>query len=136
MVKESRILGVDFGEKRIGLALSDPLLTFAYPLKTIKNDKNLWKNFDDTIIEKNVSKIILGIPDSNRNKELSRKILNLKIELEKRFGFDVILWNEEFTSAIAQERIIQSVVKKKKRRDKGLIDQNSAAVILQEYLDS
>jgi putative Holliday junction resolvase len=48
----------------------------------------------------------------------------------------VITWNEEYTSAIAQERIIQSVAKKKKRKDKGLIDRNSAAIILEEYLNS
>ena len=52
------------------------------------------------------------------------------------YNTDVIIWDEEFKSMIAQKRIIESVVKKKKRQDKGLIDQNSAAIILEEYLQS
>jgi len=66
---------------------------------------------------------------------LVTQISNFKKEIERRFNLEVITWDEEYTSVIAQKRIIESVTKKKKRRDKGLIDRNSAAVILQEYLD-
>ncbi len=132
---EQRILSIDYGKKRIGIALSDPLFTFAYSFKTLINDKNLWKNIAEIINEKKVVKVILGLPNKERNKELVEKISKFKNEIEKRFKLEVITWDEEYTSAIAQERIIESVTKRKKRRDKGLIDRNSAAVILQEYLD-
>ena len=135
MMKEQRILSIDYGKKRIGLALSDPLFIFAYSFKTLINDKNLWKNIGEIINEKNVVKVILGWPNEEKNKLLANIISNFKKEIEKRFKLEVITWDEEYTSAIAQERIIESVTKKKTRRDKGLIDRNSAAVILQEYLD-
>jgi len=134
-MKEQRILSIDYGKKRIGLALSDPLFTFAYPFKTLFNDKKLWKNIDEIIKEKNIVKVILGLPNERKNKTLATIISNFKKEIEKRFKLEVITWDEEYTSAIAQERIIESVTKKNKRRDKGLIDRNSAAVILQEYLN-
>ncbi|MGB5848286.1 MAG: Holliday junction resolvase RuvX [Ignavibacteriaceae bacterium] len=134
-MREQRILSIDYGKKRIGLALSDPLFTFAYSFKTLINDKNLWKNIAEIIKEKKVAKVILGLPNEIKNKSLANIISNFKKEIEKRFKLEVITWDEEYTSAIAQERIIESVTKKNKRRDKGLIDRNSAAVILQEYLD-
>ncbi|MCH7774813.1 MAG: Holliday junction resolvase RuvX [Bacteroidetes bacterium] len=134
-MKEQRILSIDYGKKRIGIALSDPLFTFAYSFKTLINDKNLWENIAEIINEKKVVKVILGLPNEEKNKPLVTEISNFKLEIERRFKLEVITWDEEFTSAIAQERIIESVTKKKKRRDKGLIDRNSAAVILQEYLD-
>ncbi|MCH7722711.1 MAG: Holliday junction resolvase RuvX [Bacteroidetes bacterium] len=136
MIIEERILGVDYGKKRIGLALTDPLHTFAYAYKTIPNDKKLWINFKNIINEKKVSLVILGMPDVKKNKVLANIILSFKDKIEKNFNTDVIIWDEEFTSVIAQKRIIESVVKKKKRQDKGLIDQNSAAIILEEYLQS
>lgn len=134
-MKEKRVMSIDYGKKRIGLALSDPLLTFAYSFKTISNDKNLWRNIAEIIKEKNVVKVILGLPNERKNKLLVALIFDFKKEIEKRFKLEVITWDEEYTSVMAQEKIIESVTKKNKRRDKGLIDQNSAAVILQEYLD-
>lgn len=134
-MKETRVLGIDYGEKRIGLALSDPLFTFAYSFETIINNKNLWKVLKEIITNKKIVRVILGMPNSKRNKDLVEKITNFKNEIEQKFKLEVITWDEEYTSVIAQERIIQSVSKKKKRRDKGLLDRNSAAIILQEYLD-
>jgi len=136
LIKEERILGVDYGKKRIGLALTDPLNTFAYAYKTILNDKKLWINFKNILIEKKVFLVILGMPNVKRNKVLADIILSFKDKIEKKFKTNVIIWDEEFTSVIAQQRIFESVVKKKKRQDKGLIDQNSAAIILEEYLQS
>jgi putative pre-16S rRNA nuclease len=139
-----RILAVDFGEKRIGLALSDPLLTFAYPFKTIKNDSGLFKELEKIIEEKNIQRIILGLPSEQKKRlpagragstSVVDKIRKFKESLIKNFKLEIILWDESFTSVMAKERVIESVSRKFKRRDKGLIDQNSAAIILQEYLD-
>lgn len=137
MKEEYRILGIDFGLKRIGLALTDPLLTFAYPYTTISNNNFLWDNLKYIIEEKNVRKIILGYPKENNQfqKNISGQVLEFKKKLGARFNMEIVLWDESYTSEMAKQIVIKSVVKKSKRRDKGLLDQNSAAIILQEYLD-
>jgi putative Holliday junction resolvase len=131
-------MGIDFGEKRIGIALSDPLLTFAYPFTTLQNDSSFLTKLTLIIIEKKINKIILGLPSSSykSSKELTTKVLKLKKDIELKNKIDVILWDEEYSSAIAKERVVESVTKKSKRKKKELLDQHSAAVILQEYLDS
>ena len=131
-------MGIDYGEKRIGIALSDPMLTFAYPFITLQNNSSFLKNLSGIIEEKKINKIILGLPSSSfkSSKELSIKVLKLKSEIEMKNKIKVVLWDEEYSSAIAKEKVIESVTKKSKRRQKDLLDRHSAAVILQEYLDS
>lgn len=136
--KFTRIMSIDFGLKRIGIALSDPLKKFASPFLTIPNDEKLFTNLKKIIEEKSVEKIILGLPDdsSNSSKSIYNDVIEFKSQLEEKFNIQVILWNETHTSKIAERRIIESVKSKKKRQDKGLIDMQSAAIILSEYLDS
>lgn len=136
--KIQRVLAIDYGSKRIGLALSDPLLIFSYSYKTILNDDKLWHNLDQVIKEKEIVKILLGVP-YQENGNLSSNapmILKFKEVLSKRYSLDIIEWDESQTSERAKEIIIQTVPSKKKRRDKGLIDKGSASIMLQEYLDS
>lgn len=134
----SRIMGIDYGLRRVGLALSDPLQIFAYPFRTLNNDKTFWNEMEMIIAEKNVSKVILGLPmqESGLKSEITVKVEQFSQEFKKKFEIPVIFWDERYTSVIAQEKIIESVTKKSKRRNKGLLDQNSAAIILQEYLNS
>jgi len=135
---EIRIMGIDYGEKRIGIALSDPLLTFAYAFTTLQNDSAFLINLSKIIIEKKIIKVILGLPSERfkSSKELSQKVLKLKSEIEAKNKIEVILWDEEYSSAIAKEKVMESVTKKSKRKQKDLLDRHSAAVILQEYLDT
>jgi putative Holliday junction resolvase len=134
----NRFLSIDFGLKRIGLALSDPLFTFAYPFKTIRNDGSMWNEVLKIIKEKNVSKIILGNPSNEDGtaSKFSGEVEEFKKKLESKTNLEVILFNERYSSMIAKEKVLESVSKKSKRRDKGLLDRNSAAVILQDYLDA
>jgi putative holliday junction resolvase len=138
MDSETRIMGIDYGERRIGIALSDPLLTFAYPFITLKNDASFLLNLSKIIIEKKIIKVILGLPSERfkSSKELSQKVLKLKSEIETKNKIEVILWDEEYSSMIAKEKVIESVTKKSRRKEKDLLDRHSAAVILQEYLDT
>jgi putative Holliday junction resolvase len=135
---ETRIMGIDYGEKRIGIALSDPLLTFAYAFTTLQNDSSFLINLSKIILEKKIIKVILGLPSERfkSSKVLSQKVLKLKSEIETKNKLEVILWDEEFSSAIAKEKVLESVTKKSKRKQKDLLDRHSAAVILQEYLDT
>ena len=134
---ETRVMGIDYGEKRIGIALSDPLFTFAYAFTTLLNDSHFLTNLSKIINEKKITKVILGFPSERfkSSKELSQKVLKLKTEIELKNKIEVVLWDEEYTSAIAKEKLIESVAKKSKRKEKDLLDMHSAAVILQEYLD-
>lgn len=134
----SRYMGIDFGLKRIGIAITDPLHTFAYPHLALSNDKTLFKRLSEVIKEKNISLIILGIPSDELTSKTSiaAEVIKFKSRLINEFKVDVIEWDETYTSIMAQQRIKESVGKKKKRREKTLIDMNSASIILQEYLDS
>ncbi len=138
---ETRIMGIDFGVKRIGIALSDSMKMFSIAHKTILNNSTTLEELEKIIKEKNVIKIILGIPNEQRQKKESKTsviidVKKFKDKLEKKFEFEVELWDETYTSAIAQQQILESVNKKVKRQNKDLLDMYSAAIILQEYLDS
>lgn len=140
-IDETRIMGIDFGLKRIGIALSDSLKMFAYAHTTILNNSSSLHELEKIVKEKNVIKFILGIPNEERQKKDSKtSIINdvkkFKESLENKFSIKVELWDETYTSAIAQQRILESVNKKVKRQNKDLLDMYSAAIILQEYLDS
>jgi len=132
-----RFLAIDYGVKRIGLALCDPLFTFAYPFKTLLNGQNLWKELKEVISGQAVSKIIMGLPmkENGEDTKISAEVLKFKNQLENKFKIEVILRDERYTSSIAQEFITKTVRKKSKRQEKGLVDRSAAAIILQDYLD-
>jgi putative Holliday junction resolvase len=134
----SRYMGIDFGLKRVGIAVSDPLHTFAYSLTTLQNNDSLFNKISEIIHDKNIVKIVLGLPSDEKTSMTSvvNEVKKFKHKLTSEFNLDVIEWDETFTSVIARNRINESVSKKKKRKDKNLIDMNSASIILQEYLDS
>lgn len=137
-MKEQRILAVDFGEKRIGLAITDPLNIFAYPLKTLPNDSAFISELKKIITEFSVTKIIMGYPlkESGEKTSISKLVDSFKEEIEKSTSLKVEFVDERYSSDIAKQRILQSIPSKKKRRDKSLLDKNAAAVILEDYLNS
>jgi putative Holliday junction resolvase len=131
-------MSIDFGLKRIGVALSDSLKMFAYAHTTVLNGNKTFVELGKIINEKKVVEIVLGIPNENHVSKTSvvNDIKKFKEALEKKFLLPVIFWDETYTSSIAQQRILESVNKKQKRKNKNLLDMYSAAIILQEYLDS
>lgn len=132
-----RILGIDFGLKRIGLALSDPTYTLASPLPTIPNDNTSIDKIITIIKNNEVQKIVIGYPfNMNGTKsEICNLVDEFINQISKKIDIEIIKWDERLTSYIAQQQIIETVRSKKKRKDKSLIDQFSARIILQEYLD-
>jgi putative holliday junction resolvase len=137
-LNEQRILAIDYGEKRIGLAVTDPLNIFAYPLVTLNNDSGFFSKLKNIVDEYHVVKIIVGYPlkESGAQSRISILITKFKEELESKFGLPVEFADERYSSEIARQRIIETVTSKKKRRDKELIDKNAAAVILEDYISS
>lgn len=130
-------MGLDVGDKTIGVAVSDPLLITAQSLKTIKRE-GINKDIDairDIIDEYNISKIVVGIP-KNMNNTLGpqgEKVLNFVEKLKNRFDLDIVIEDERLTTVQAEKMLIESDVKRKNR--KKVIDKVAATYILQSYLD-
>ena len=138
MVEQKRLLGIDFGAKRVGIAITDPLRIFAYALVTITNDNNFWKVFNQLLVDYEIETIVLGYPlkESGKRSSSTELIEKFKEILENNTNIPIVLSDERYSSVIAKQQILESVKSKKKRQDKGLVDKNAAAIILQEYLDS
>lgn len=131
-----RILAIDYGTKRIGYALSDPLRLFPSTIATIPNDRNIFSKLSEIVLKNDVIKIIIGCPTSEIGKtaKLVEEIMKFKLKVEELTQIKSEIWDEHYTSKIAKERIIVSVTKKSKRLNKSLVDAHSAALILEEYL--
>lgn len=136
MHEEKRILAIDYGEKRIGIAITDPLNIFAYALTTLENNSKFFGELKKIISEYHVVKIIIGNPtkESGEDSKISGLVHRFKDEVLNNTGLPIELIDERYSSEIARQRVIEIVVSKKKRRDKSLLDKNSAAVILEDYL--
>ncbi len=134
----SRVLAIDYGTKRIGLALSDPMKILATPYDTWENKGDIAGKIVTLIKEKNVDVVLVGYPLNGDGSKtiLSDVIVKFAESIRKLSEVQVELVDERFSSSIASERIISSVSKKSKRRDKGLVDKFAAAVLLEEYLNS
>lgn len=137
-MEEKRILAIDYGSKRIGIAITDPLNIFAYPLITLTNDNKFFDNLKKILLQYKVVKILIGSPLKENGEEsvTSQSVNKFIEELKKNLQIEIELVDERYSSEIARQRVIESVVSKKKRRDKSLIDKNAAAVILEDYLKS
>ena len=133
-----RILGLDYGEKRIGAAICDELGMTAQGLPTIirKSRKHDWDILDNLIKSYNVEKIVIGYPIRLDGSEgiQCEKVNRFSILLVKTFSLPVIKWPETLSTKEAEEILIKSGIHWKKRKDK--IDKLAACVILQGYLDS
>ncbi|MEO8446480.1 MAG: Holliday junction resolvase RuvX [bacterium] len=142
MDERTKYLGIDYGDKRVGIAVTDDSKSFSFSRDYILNDKNFWENLYKVISEENISRIIVGYPlNLNSEKTIQTlKVEQFKTTLEnflkkKLINAEIFFYDERFTSSIASENLIQSGLKKKKRQEKGLIDSHSARIILQDYID-
>ncbi len=133
-----RYIAIDYGTKRIGIAVSDPLEIIATPLVTLNNDDKFWKLFKESISNLKIKAFVLGYPlkENGEKSIITEKVEKFAEQLQKKFGKEVIFVDERYSSSIAEEQIVESVKSKKKRQNKALIDKTAAAVILQTFLDS
>ncbi|QSE97926.1 Holliday junction resolvase RuvX [Fulvivirga lutea] len=133
-----RILSIDYGIKRVGLAVTDPLKMIASPLETIES--NTASNYIKAYCQReDVERIIIGMPKDLQNKDthstdaVRKFIIKLQKELD---SIPITEVDERFTSKMAFQTMIDGGLKKKDRKNKGTIDKVSATIILQSYLDS
>ncbi|MNU78594.1 putative Holliday junction resolvase [compost metagenome] len=134
----SKILAIDFGLKRTGLALSDELQMFAFGLKTI-DSKILMDELKRLVEKEKITEIVIGEPKrlDASDSHITQNVRLLREAVQKNFpGLLVNLLDERFTSKMASAAIAQSGLKKKDREQKGLIDTVSATIILQDYLQT
>ena len=136
-----RIMGLDYGSKTVGVAISDALCITAQGIETIqrKEENKLRKTLariEELAKEYEVDRIVLGFPKNMNNTigERAEKSLELKEMLERRTGLPVIMWDERLTTVEAERTLIESNVRRENR--KKYIDQIAAVFILQGYLDS
>ena len=132
-----RLVGIDYGKKRVGVAVSDPLMIFASPLETVPtaNIINYLKTYTS---KEEVEKFVVGYPMNmdNRPSEAAQYVDVFLKQLKKTFPqIPVVLEDERFTSVLAFQSLIDSGVKKMDRRDKAAVDKVSAAIILQTFMD-
>lgn len=133
-----RLLAIDYGTKRTGLAVSDTLKLIANGLTTVPTHTLL--DYLKAYLEKEeVEKIIVGLP-KQMNNEYSDNMKHIRPFVKKLKllypNIPVEMYDERFTSSLAQRTIIDAGLKKKDRQNKALIDEISAVIILQDYMES
>jgi putative Holliday junction resolvase len=140
-----RIMGIDYGSVRIGVAMSDETNTIAFGKEALLNDNVCFKKIADLVRKNDIVRIVLGYPlnlkgiKSEQTLDVERFEVKLKDYLDKNLPgktVEIILWDERFTSKMAQESLLQSGMKKKKRQQKSNLDIISSALLLQSYIDS
>lgn len=137
MAEYYRIIGIDVGKKRIGLAQSDLSRTLASPIGAFA-PAEIFSELKKRISGENVRKFIVGWPITlkGEEKESVHMVRSFIGELKKQFpDIEVVTLDERFTSVMAQQAILDSGVSKKKRQQKGIVDAVAAAILLQNYLD-
>jgi putative holliday junction resolvase len=140
----SKVLAIDYGLIRIGVALSDDTQTIAFGREAVKNDNKAVEVIKNIAMNEKTSVIVLGYPlnlkgektQQTREVETFEQKLKTAFSNSKITGISFIRYDERFTSKMASDSMIESGMKKKKRRDKSNIDIISAAILLQSYLDS
>lgn len=133
-----RILAIDYGRKRTGLAVTDPLRIIANALTTVET-KGLERYLADYLAKNDVDIIVLGKPSQMNGEpsETMRYIEPLAGRLRHAYpNKKVVLHDERFTSVMAHRTMLESGIGKMARRDKALVDRISATIILQSYMDS
>ena len=136
-----RIMGLDYGSKTVGVAMSDPLGITAQAVETIwrKDENKLRKTcarIEELISEYEVERIVLGLPKHMNNDlgERAEKALAFGEMVKRRTGLEVVMWDERLTTVEAERTLIENNVRRENRKQ--YIDKIAAVFILQGYLDS
>lgn len=136
-----RILGLDYGSKTVGVAVSDPLQIIATGVEIIRREsenklRRTLARIETLIAEYEVDKIVLGLPKNMNNTLGDRveKTMEFKEMLERRTGLEVVMWDERLTTVMAHKTMIESGVRREDRSK--YVDSIAAVFILQGYLDN
>ena len=137
MTLQRRIIGLDYGDRRIGVAVSDPLNVIARGVTVVQNNDNAIAEIGRLASEYDAEKIVIGLPLNLKGEhgQKAEQVEAFIASLEKELGLVIVRVDERFTSHMAHETLRTMGVKKSERQSKGRIDEMAAALILQSYLD-
>ena len=130
----TRVLCLDYGEKRVGVAISDPFGQMAHPLDFIPNNQNIWQKIDDLVKHYSVQEIVLGLP-LNRNghdTQKTKEVRAFKDSLSHKVPIPIHLQDERYSSKAVEKQLIEKKIKREKRKQ--IIDSQAAAFILNGFL--
>ena len=134
----ARILAIDYGTKRVGVAVTDPLGLIAGALATVETPR-IFDFLNEYLTVNDCNRLVIGYPLTLRNEpaEVTREIDRFIERFASLYPYiEVIKYDERFTSKLAFDTILASGIGRRKRRDKAVIDRISATIILQNYLES
>jgi putative Holliday junction resolvase len=134
----ARIMSIDYGKKRTGIAVTDPLQMIANGLTTVDTPQ-LFDFIADYLTKEQVERIVVGYPKqtNGEDSENMKRITPFVNRLRKLYPqITVELYDERFTSVLAHRAIIESGIGRKARQDKALVDKISATIILQDYMET
>lgn len=140
MVEIMRIMGLDFGSKTVGVAISDALLITAQGIEIIRRKeenklRQTLARIEELIVEYEVEEIVLGMPKNMNATEGERVALTMefKEKLERRTGLNVHMWDERLTTVAADRAMMEAGIRRENRKD--YVDMIAATLILQGFLD-
>ena len=139
MTERYRILAIDYGTKRIGIALSDEGRMLASARGTIPNDAQTIRTLQSLLAKENVRVVVLGIPITlgNTDSDMTREVRKFEAKLRDSLqSIEILARDERLTSVMAGANVAARGMKKSRREQKGLHDEEAARILLQEYLDS
>ena len=132
-----RVLSVDYGVRRTGLAVTDPLKIIAGGLTTVETPQ-LMKYLKEYAAKETVERFVVGLPKQTNGRDSDNlpRVLAFVEQLKKNFpDVPVDMWDERYTSVLAHQTMLQSGIGKKARRNKALVDEISATIILQGWME-
>ncbi len=137
MPAPARIVAVDYGTKRVGVAMADPLRLFAQPYGTFSQDEAVAR-LRTLHAEQGLAVVVVGWPLTEAGEEgtATQRVQQYINRLRKALpGVALVKWDEYYTSELAKERLKETGARQKQRADKGRVDAAAAGIILEEYLD-
>lgn len=142
MDKITKYLGIDYGSKRVGIAVSDENKKYSFSRDFVKNDVKFFENLLKIIRDEFVEKIVIGYPLNFKSEKTIQTLTvekfrnELELRLKKnKIEAEIVYFDERLTSKIAQDSIMNSGLSKSKRQEKGRVDSISAQIILQDFID-
>lgn len=135
-INGSRLMAIDYGGKRTGIAVTDEMQMIASGLTTVAT-KELFAFLTDYFSRENVEKVVIGEPKrlNNEPSQIADEIVKFVEKFKQQFAsIEVVRMDERFTSKMAFQTMIDSGLKKKQRQNKALVDEIAATILLQDYL--
>lgn len=133
-----RILGIDYGSRRVGISISDPLRIIAQGVGTLENDGRLMVRIQEIIRDRGVTLVLVGMPynASGEPGPKAREVEEFITRLKGVIDVGIETWDESYSSVDAKRVFIEGGMKKKQRQEKARVDAMAARLFLQEYLQS